>query len=271
MKTVTINVYQFNELSPIAQSNAIESLGKINVADGWDKDILKEIVALGALNVTYELLTESYCNIDFAEPDNNNMPVKIPLYNEIAKYIIENHDKTTKSYLVTKAFLDAANHIAKTSDKFVDLEIETLEQTFKEMLESHYFIVLKEEYNLRTSEKEVIKTLQTHKFEFTINGRLYEAVPNQKVAHSLDVFVDHTLTVSNETGILGMLQKGFDFDIRLYELLTLRLHADVKVVLPPEELLREINALFKDEFKYNLDVIVKGEAQTLSLTKLPFC
>jgi hypothetical protein len=178
MRTTEITLYGFDELSPSAQEKAIENLSKINVADNWDKDILKEIVDLGALNVTYELLTDSYCSIDFTEMLSDKVPVGIPLYDEIAKYIIENHKEDSGIHVIAKTFLNTANQIVVTSDKnsLVHLKIEAWEQTFKETLESYYIAKLKEEYNLRISKTEIIKTIDTDEFKFTIDGKLYESI-----------------------------------------------------------------------------------------------
>jgi hypothetical protein len=188
--TVQITVYKFDELPKEAQEKAIEKLWDLNVDhDWWDS--------------TYEDAKE--IGLEITEFDTYRKTISGKL-NEFlldsCKAIRKNHSvncdtfKTAKNYLL--AYIAAFNkwrsvewqknfirniHNENEYDqwKLVDRlaefkysdEAQEIEDDYKKALLEDYLLILCKEYDYRTSREQIIESIRTNDYNFTLDGSIF--------------------------------------------------------------------------------------------------
>ena len=83
MKTVTINLYQFSELSDEAKENAIKELYDINVDSDWWNSTYEDAAQINLKIKGFDIDRGSYVNAELIESANNT-----------AELIIMNHGES---------------------------------------------------------------------------------------------------------------------------------------------------------------------------------
>lgn len=147
MKTITVNLYEFDELSEESQQKAIENLYDINVDyDWWDStyDDAKNV----HLKITgFNLDRANYCNAEY-----------IYSASDTKKAILENHGKNCETYKTVKKY-----DLRKGEDE--------AEEMLKELSED-YKNILNEDYEYRTTREAIIETIKANEYTFEENGKL---------------------------------------------------------------------------------------------------
>ena len=174
MKTITINLYSFDELSTEAKEKAISSLFDINIDHEWWDGVYYDAENIGLKITSFDIGRSSYCRGDI-----------ITEHLSVASKIIQEHGKDCETFKTAEKFLsDYDELVAKYSDGIdktiviyenesdFDNECNDLEEDFLNSLLEDYRIILSQEYEYLTSEEQIIETIQINDYYFTIDGEL---------------------------------------------------------------------------------------------------
>jgi hypothetical protein len=174
MKTKTITLYSFDELSEESQKKALENLSDINVNFEWWESTYEDAERVGLKINSFDLDRASYVNAEFTLSAI-----------ETAQLIIDNHGENCETYKTAQSFqTDWANAVATHSDgKQLDKVCEDKESEFDEIaneLESDflkslcedYRIILTKEYEHLTSKEAIKETIEANEYTFIESGKL---------------------------------------------------------------------------------------------------
>lgn len=165
MKTVTTNLYQFDELSDDAKAKVLERFYDINTCDSfWYENVLEDAKEIGLKIDEFDIDRGSYCKGAF-------------LWNasDVAEAIISNHGETCETWKTARVFLDDTALIRESlaSDDLDDTEyynaeckLEEAADDFLQSLLEDYRIMLTKEYEYQSSEEAVIETIRCNEYEF---------------------------------------------------------------------------------------------------------
>jgi len=172
MKTKTINLYEFDELSDKAKQKAIEGLNDINVDHEWWDFIFEDAKSIGLIIDSFD--TERYCN--------GRLEVSL---SECCDLITKNHGEQCDTYKTAKGFenqwgelvkkySDGINtdEVAEGNEYDFDNDADELEAEFTQALLEDYRIILRKEYEYLTSKEAIIETIKANEYTFTENGEL---------------------------------------------------------------------------------------------------
>ena len=164
MKTKTINLYQFNELSDKAKEKAIEKLSTINVDFDWWDSTYEDASNIKLKLTGFDLDRANYCKGEFMESAA-----------ETAELIKVSHGNECETYNTAKTFLNDLEALTSQNGRIeqtVEEEIEDLEDEFLKSLLEDYKIILNKEYEYLTSEEIIIDTIEANEYYFTDDGTL---------------------------------------------------------------------------------------------------
>jgi len=172
MKTKTINLYEFDELSDKAKEKAINSLLDINVSHEWWEWTYEDAKNIGLIITSFDI--DSYCK--------GNLEVSL---SECCDLIFKNHPELCDTYTdamdyekrwgeLVKKYSDGVNtdEVAEGNEYDFDNEANELESEFTRALLEDYRIILRKEYEYLTSNQAIIETIKANEYTFTENGKL---------------------------------------------------------------------------------------------------
>jgi hypothetical protein len=171
MKTKTIEIYSFAELSEEAKEKAIQQFSDLNLYDDWWDCIYEDAEEIGLKITEFDIDRNRYAKGD--------------LYytcREVAQKIMDNHGELCDTYILAKSFMqdwstqeEAFNNDPDNEDDdFEDSsEADDLCEEFERALLEEYSCILEKEYEYRHSEAAIIETIEANEYEFTKNGKLY--------------------------------------------------------------------------------------------------
>ena len=175
MKTVTIKLYQFSELSDKAKEKAISRLMEINTDSDWWDSSYEDAAQVNIKIKGFDIDRGSYVKAEFMQSAYDT-----------ANLIILNHGESCETYKTAKTFLqDWNNLVSKYSDGVktdvvtedneydFDNEADDLENEFLESISEDYRIILSKQYDYLTSEDAIIETIEANDYYFTEDGELY--------------------------------------------------------------------------------------------------
>lgn len=165
MKTVTIKLYKFEELSETAQQKALERYYDININHEWWDWLLAKFESYGLRVSEFDTYRRS---IDGELTDSLIFTCEQILSNYDGGEIwsVANHYKKEFDKL-QKSLTGSERDIYETED------YEAMEHEFKkELLEDVLAMLQKEEDHL-SSEEAIIDTLEANDYDFTEDGTIY--------------------------------------------------------------------------------------------------
>jgi hypothetical protein len=175
MKTKTINLYSFNELSEQAQQKAIENLYDINVTHEWWDFTYEDAENIGLKITEFDLDRNRHANGEFIF----DVPV------DVANAIKNNHGEQCETYKTAIKFIAEWDNLVAThsdgietdrvcEDKEYDFDNAAtgLEQDFLKALLEDYSLLLQKEYEYLTSKEAIIETINANEYTFTESGKL---------------------------------------------------------------------------------------------------
>lgn len=148
MRTITVDLYKFEELDKDAQQKAIETLADINVSHEWWQGVYEDAAQIGLEITAFEI--GRYCEGNFEDSAE-----------ETARLITEYHGQMTPTFKEAKEYLNRKGH---------DEEDEV---GFLRKLRHCYLAILNDEYDYQTSREAIVETIKANDYEFTITGQLY--------------------------------------------------------------------------------------------------
>lgn len=146
MKTVEVQVYEYDELPEEIQEKVLNKMCDINVDHDWWEFTFEDAEQVG---------------IELSEFDLYPRKIKgIPIdgYSQIKKLILQNHGKICDTYKTVK------NYDLRKNGEGEDM--------FKMLLED-YLSILQKEYEHLTSREIIEETLRANDYEFTEDGELF--------------------------------------------------------------------------------------------------
>ena len=175
MRTIEVNLYEFEELSTEAKEKAIEKNRHINVDYDWYDWITEGMCEVGVKINSFDIY---YKTIDITIEYSEDTALKaIENYNEgnglveISKKFIEDRDALIKK-------LGEGNDIAGYSvkDEFIDEydeEIEYLKKQYRREVSEEILSWLIEDYEYLQTNDAIAETLIANEYEFTEDGAIY--------------------------------------------------------------------------------------------------
>ena len=175
MRTETIKIYSFDELSAEAKEKAMRGNRGINVDYDW-------------WGCTYELMKEMGVEINSFSIYLREISITIEDSEYTAIKTIENFGKESEIVKISKQFiadrdalikrLGEGNEIAGYSvkEEFIyiyDEEIECLEEQYIKEMAEEILTWLRDEYEYLQTDEAVAEILIANDFEFTENGEIY--------------------------------------------------------------------------------------------------
>lgn len=154
MKTIEIELYQFNELNEESKQKAVENLYDLNVDHDWWQDTYEDAKSINLKITGFDLdRGQQHCTgkVIYSAMDT-------------AKLIIENHGEICDTHILAKSFI-------KECKKYD--EIEDLELDFENDLLNEYANLLQNEHDYLISEEAIIESIESNEYDFTVDGKLY--------------------------------------------------------------------------------------------------
>ena len=170
MKTKTINLYQFSELTEEAKRHAIEKLSDINVDSSWWDSTYEDAANIYLKITGFDIDRASYCNGDFTDS-----PIAT------AEAITYNHGEECETYKTAQTFINNwqplfNNYMDEEHKDYESGESEQemieLEDEFLKSLCEDYRIILTNNYEYLTSEEAIIETINANDYDFDEEGNL---------------------------------------------------------------------------------------------------
>lgn len=149
MRTITLDLYKFEELDKDVQQKVIETLADINVDYGWWQWVYEDAAQIGLEITTFEI--GRYLEGNFEDSAE-----------ETARLITENHRQMTPTH---KAAVDYLRDIRGRFD-------EEHEVGFLRKLRRCYLAMLNDEYDYQTSREAIVERIKANDYEFTIIGKI---------------------------------------------------------------------------------------------------
>lgn len=173
MKTITINLYKFQELKKEAKQTALVSLSDINIDFDWWFCTYEDALNIGLEVTGFE--NNVWLRGKFTDTET-----------AAAEKIIKEHGKDCQTYKTAKSFLDSwAKLVAKYSDgqekdrvteaneQEFDEKADILEALFLKDLCSDYLKILGIDYEYQISDEGIIETINANNYDFTEDGKQY--------------------------------------------------------------------------------------------------
>lgn len=171
MKTVTINLYSFDELNEQAQQKAIINLSDINVNHEWWDGVYYDAENVGLKITGFDLDRSRHATGDFIDD---------ALFT--AHKILNEHGKECDTYTTAETFLKERDEIIDTAERDengdladeyeLDRQLDEIEEQFLSDLLEDYSIILQNEYEYLTSEETIEETIISNGYYFTEDGNL---------------------------------------------------------------------------------------------------
>lgn len=167
MKTITVNLYQFEELNPEAQKAALSKLADLNTTDKWWDYIYEDAEEVG-FKITGFDLDRKVVNGHFMVSGE-----------ETAAAILDNHGEKCETYKLAAQYLEDLPDIRKSAPAAAQAEgieymsEEAFETKFLKRLSAAYVTILQADFDHLTSDETVKETIEANEYDFLENGTLY--------------------------------------------------------------------------------------------------
>jgi hypothetical protein len=168
MKTITINLYSYNELSEKSQQKAIELLHDLNLEHEWWKFTYEDAERVNLKIDSFDLDRADYCKGHF-----------ITVAETTATLILKEHGEESTTFKTAKAFLNDYLPKKKQFEKenpgwhFTHQDEATeLEEDFLEAILKCYLKILKDEVEYRESKEQILESIHANDYLFFEDGKL---------------------------------------------------------------------------------------------------
>jgi len=170
MQTITINLYQFSELSDEAKQKAISNLAMINVDGEWWESTYEDAANIGLKITGFYIDRGSYVNGEFTLSPN-----------EVAVNILNEHGEACETYKTAKQFMEDwqpvfSDYMNEESEGYESSDneerLQELEEEFLSSLCEDYLKILRDECEYLTSEAAIIEAIESNEYDFTEDGEL---------------------------------------------------------------------------------------------------
>jgi hypothetical protein len=176
MRTETIEIFQYDELSDEAKEKAVAAFSDINVDHDWWDHLYEDAETIGLKLEGFSIYVK--CEGKLAQNAQ-----------EVAALILEHHGETCETHKDATQFLadlDKARNKDQSgwdvhnpnddddADDFEDAdEYEELAAEFLKTLLGDYLTILNNEYEYLTGKDAIVETIQANEYEFLACGKQY--------------------------------------------------------------------------------------------------
>ena len=154
MKTVSINLYSFDELSEKSKKRALNDLCDINVDYPYWDFTYEDAKNIGIELTGFDLQRKSKCDGEL-----------ITTIQKSIEKVLSEHGETCKTYQIA---LDYKKELERATDE----EMEGLESAYLDEMLQEYHNILDREYDYLISEEAIIETINANDYTFEENGKL---------------------------------------------------------------------------------------------------
>lgn len=171
MQTVTINIYDFSELSEQAKKKVLADFQYINVQYEWWDSVYEDAANIGLKITSFDTDRGNECCGEFTLSAN-----------EVAQNILNNHGESCDTYTAAKLFFERwqpvfnnymdPGHVSYESTTVSEV-LMTIEDMFLTELLTCYLNMLKKDLEYRYSEEAITETIEAKDYKFTEDGRQY--------------------------------------------------------------------------------------------------
>jgi hypothetical protein len=171
MKTKTVNMYDFEELSDRAQETALENVAGFYSNYEWYESVYEDAEAAGLRIKEFNTDSSRYCRGDF-----------INSAEDCANYIIDNHGEKSETYATAETYLRDKAYLIKsapvnddgeyTDEIELDCTLEDLDRDFLQSILEDYSIILHQEWEYINSKEVILESINSNGYMFTIDGEL---------------------------------------------------------------------------------------------------
>jgi len=175
MKTISINLYKFEELTKEAQQKALEKYYNINVDHNWWESTYEDAKTIGLEIEGFELDRNKHCSGGVMYSGN-----------ETSNLILENHGEECQTTVLAihfrarwdnlvNEYSDGVklDEVTEENEQEFDIKADELEKEFEIDLLNEYANMLQNESEYLMSEEAIKETLISNEYDFTDNGEIY--------------------------------------------------------------------------------------------------
>ena len=169
MKTKTITLYKFSELSEEAQDKAVNKLADINIDDDWWDYTYSDAENIG---------------LEITEFDTYHGTIKGKLTSTLKESIdkvMSDHGNECETYKTAQSFCLELQKLEQEEERKEEDDrdsyefeqaVEDLEKEYTHAILEDYLIILRDEYEYQTSKKAIIETIEANDYDFTEDGEI---------------------------------------------------------------------------------------------------
>lgn len=154
MKTISIDLYEFSELSTEAQDKALSELQDINVNYDWWDGTYQDAQNIGLVITGFDVY--NYKISGELEVDNI----------EACNKIVAEHGEECETYKTAKNFIEAYTNCKPS-------QIEELEESNTRRLLNDYLKILSDEYSYLQTAEAIKETIESNEYFFTKDGKRF--------------------------------------------------------------------------------------------------
>jgi hypothetical protein len=171
MKTKTVNMYDFEELSEKAQEAALQEIANFNSNYDWWESVYENAEMAGLKITSFDLDRNRHAEGDFVHSAE-----------DCANYIIDNHGEQSETYITAESYLndkaqtlndaelDANGEFA--NEYSLDCTLDDLDADFLRSILECYAMILEKEWEYINSKEVILESINANGYMFTIDGEL---------------------------------------------------------------------------------------------------
>ena len=171
MKTKTIEIYEFNELSESAKETALDAVRQGNYGYDWFDFVYEDAESIGLLLTGFGLDRDRHATGIFR--DNAEC---------CALFIIDNHGETCETYITAKTYLTDRDKLIESaplnedgeleSEYNLDCDLNDLDAEFLRSILEDYSMQLQRESEYRDSKEYLLEMIDCNEYTFNVNGKI---------------------------------------------------------------------------------------------------
>jgi hypothetical protein len=175
MKTVTINLFKFNELGEEAKKKALMHMYDINIQHEWWEYTYQDAMNIGLKINGFSLDRDYHIEAEFIYDAT-----------EVCANIFKYHGTKCETYKISDIFYDShlelfSKYIQIETDENsseediqnIESELIELENEYENDIKYEYLKMIEREYEYLISEKAIIETIECNEYDFNEEGILY--------------------------------------------------------------------------------------------------
>lgn len=166
MRTITQNIYTFEELNPKVQTKVLDENRDLLLQFDWWRDTISEDArGTAELNISGFDFNPRSINAEFTSNAKSS-----------ALRVISEHGNTCDTYHIARKFLSDLESLERKEDTAqTEAEIEELEGEYLEALSEAYLRILEQEEQDLMSDEAIAELMSNNYYEFLEDGTRYRS------------------------------------------------------------------------------------------------